>query len=238
MSSRKIAFTSLLLAGLISAPLRAEETARPNFLLIVFEDMSPHIGAYGDPVAQTPVLDAFARQSVLYERAFTTAGVCSPSRAALAMGVPQQSVGAQHMRVSQGAPLPDGNRLPYAAVPPPYVKAYPELLRAQGYYTTNNGKTDYQLAMSHTGGPFTIWDDSNAGHPWRGRAEGQPFFAMVNIMETHESWTFPLDLDPNAHPMAARLGQQLRAAITDRPQVHDPAEVIVPPFLPDTRPVR
>jgi len=238
MASRLIPVAVLLLASLTTAPARAEDADGPNFLLIVFEDMSPHIGAYGDPVARTPILDDFARQSVLYERVFTAAGVCAPSRAALAMGVPQQSVGAQQMRALQGVPLPDGSRLPYAAVPPPQIKAYPELLRALGYYTTNNGKTDYQLSFSVNDGPFTIWDDSNADHPWRGRPAGQPFFAMVNIMETHESWTFPLDLDPQAHPLAARFRQQLQEAIAGRLQVHDPADVIVPPFLPDSQPVR
>ncbi len=237
MFKKQIAICVTLVAGIapLSSVAQGEGGERPNFLLIVFEDMSPHIGAYGDPVAQTPVLDVFAEEAVLYERAFTTAGVCAPSRAALAMGVPQQSIGAQQMRVSSGVELEDGSRLAYTAVPPSYVKAYPELLRRAGYYTTNNGKTDYQLAVdSYRGGPFTIWDDSDAAHPWRGRAEGQPFFAMVNIMETHESWTFPLDLDPDAHPMAQRLGAQLREALTGRPQVHNPADVVVPPFLPDT----
>ncbi|MFB0613609.1 sulfatase family protein [Aurantiacibacter poecillastricola] len=241
MILRHVAVCALALVTLAVAPARAQddEGARPNFLLIVFEDMSPHIGAYGDPVAQTPVLDAFARQSVLYEAAFTTAGVCAPSRAALAMGVPQQSIGAQHMRVSSGVTLEDGSRLPYTAVPPPYVKAYPELLRRAGYYTSNNGKTDLQIGLdSYRGGPFTIWDDSDAAHPWRGRREGQPFFAMVNVMETHESWTFPLDLAPDAHPMAARLGAQLREALTGRQPVHSPSEIVVPPFLPDTPMVR
>ena len=241
MFKKQIAICIAFVAGIapLSSLAQGGSEERPNFLLIVFEDMSPHIGAYGDPVVRTPVLDAFAEEAVLYERAFTTAGVCAPSRAALAMGVPQQSIGAQQMRVSSGVEREDGSRLPYTAVPPSYVKAYPELLRQAGYYTTNNGKTDYQLAVdSYRGGPFTIWDDSDAAHPWRGRAEGQPFFAMVNIMETHESWTFPLDLDPDAHPTAERLGAQLREALTGRPQVHDPANVVVPPFLPDTPLVR
>jgi arylsulfatase A-like enzyme len=168
-------------------PVSAGEQSRPNILLVVFEDMSAHIGAYGDPVARTPVLDGFAEQSVVYENVFTAAGVCAPSRAALITGRYQQSFGAQHMRTVNGAALPDGRTVPYDAVPPPEVKAFPELLRAAGYYTTNNGKTDYQFG-GHTGGPFTIWDESAAEHPWRGRAEGQPFFAMVNIDETHESY--------------------------------------------------
>ena len=167
----KLCALLLALALAVKPGMTASTEGRPNFLLVVFEDMSPHIGAYGDAQARTPVLDEFAGQSVLYEKVFTTAGVCSPSRAALAMGVHQQSIGAQQMRAQQGVTLPDGSRLPYTAVPPPHVKAYPELLRAAGYYTSNNGKTDYQLDLGISGGPFTIWDETNADHPWRGRGE-------------------------------------------------------------------
>lgn len=87
-----------LLMGLalaVKPGMTASIEGRPNFLLVVFEDMSPHIGAYGDAQARTPVLDEFAEQSVLYEKVFTTVGVCSPSRAALATGMHQQSMGAQ-----------------------------------------------------------------------------------------------------------------------------------------------
>jgi arylsulfatase A-like enzyme len=74
MVCRRTAIAIVLLASLLASPSKAEGARRPNILLIVFEDMSPHNGAYGDPVAQTPVLDDFARQSVLYEMAFTAAG--------------------------------------------------------------------------------------------------------------------------------------------------------------------
>ena len=226
------------LALIVKPGLTTSIEERPNFLLVVFEDMSPHIGAYGDDQARTPVLDDFAAQSVLYEKAFTTAGVCGPSRAALAMGIHQQAIGAQQMRAQQGVTLPDGSRLPYTAVPPAHVKAYPELLRAAGYYTSNNGKTDYQLDLGISGGPFTIWDETNAEHPWRGRGEGRPFFAMVNLNQTHESRNFPLDLDVNSHPLAPATLERLREERAGREPVHDPATLELPPFLPDTEPVR
>ena len=226
------------LALIVNSGLAASTGDRPNFLLIVFEDMSPHIGAYGDEQARTPVLDDFAAQSVLYERVFTTSGVCSPSRAALAMGMHQQSIGAQQMRAQQGVTLPDGTLLPYTAVPPPQMKAYPELLRAAGYYTSNNGKTDYQLSLRISGGPFTVWDETNAEHPWRGRGEGQSFFAMVNLNRTHESRNFPLDLDENSHPSAPGVLASLREEHALREPVHNPAMLELPPFLPDTELVR
>ena len=240
--SNLIAFALLSLAAVAGAGQpnpEAPPSMRPNYLFVVFEDLSPRIGAYGDEVADTPVLDALARESTVYLNAFTTAGVCAPSRAALMLGMAQETVGAQHMRTTQGALRPDGSRLPYVAVPPPEVKAFPELLRAAGYYTTNNLKTDYQLGFGFHEGPFTIWDEHRAEHAWRGRAEGQPFFAMVNLMQTHESYLFdPREIRPDDHPFAPAAINFVTAWQKTAPDRTDPATVEVPPFLPDTPKVR
>ena len=130
----------------------AAPARRPNIVWISNEDMSPRLGVYGDAIARTPVLDRFAQESVRYTRAFTTAPVCAPSRAAIITGMYQTAIGAQHMRTTEDrVPELPG---PYLAVPPFYVKAFPEYLRAAGYDTTNRAKTDYQFGV-----PFTIWDD-------------------------------------------------------------------------------
>ena len=59
---------------------------RPNILLLVAEDMSLRVGAFGDSVAETPNIDKLASEGIRYPNVFTTAGVCSPSRAALITG--------------------------------------------------------------------------------------------------------------------------------------------------------
>jgi arylsulfatase A-like enzyme len=188
---------------------------RPNIVWISNEDMSPHLGAYGDPIARTPVLDRLARESVRYTHAFTTAPVCAPSRAAIITGMYQTAIGAQHMRTTEDrVPELPG---PYLAVPPFYVKAFPEYLRASGYYTSNRAKTDYQFGV-----PFTIWDDLGPGAHWRNRQDKtQPFFSVFNLDVTHESQIFPSS--------PARKG---KALITDLERV------IVPPYYPDTPLIR
>lgn len=209
------------------------ELSRPNIILITAEDLSPRVGFMGDPVAVTPNLDLLASQSVAFSRAFTTAGVCSPSRAALITGVHQQTLGAHNMRTSSyGENMDEG--APYRAVPPPQVKAFPELLRAAGYFTTNDFKTDYQF-----GNAFTIWDDNRKGADWTVRSQGQPFFAMINHEVTHEGRTWPPDTDPALHPVVVRRGP-LNAAIDagkDFP-LTNPAIVRVPEYWPDTPAVR
>ena len=158
---------------------------RPNIVWISNEDMSPRLGAYGDSIARTPVLDRLARESVRYTHAFTTAAVCAPSRAAIITGMYQTAIGAHHMRTTEDTvpELPG----PYLAVPPFYVKAFPEYLRAAGYYTTNRAKTDYQFGV-----PFTIWDGLGQNAHWRNRADkSQPFFSVFSVEGTQESQIFP-----------------------------------------------
>lgn len=213
---------------------------RPNLLLIVAEDLSPRLGAYGDPVAHTPNLDRLAAEGVRYTRAFTTAGVCAPSRAALIMGVHQNRFGAGHMRAAQGG---------YVAVPPPDWKAFPERLRAAGYFTANSGKTDYQMSArlgGARGGPFTIWDrDGGMGEGffsdsfalWEERAPGQPFFAYLTLGGTHESQVWPTwQLGERAlHWLLLPMRVRNHARWVQRT---DPGDVRLPPYYPDTAVVR
>ena len=217
-----VSVLTLMVAVMLSAgPAKTAQQAaapsarRPNIVWISNEDMSPHLGVYGDRFARTPVLDRLARESVRYTRAFTTAPVCAPSRAAIITGMYQTSIGAQHMRTTEDrVPELPG---PYLAVPPFYVKAFPEYLRAAGYYTTNRAKTDYQFGV-----PFTIWDELGQKAHWRNRAnKDQPFFSVFNLEVTHESQIFPSS--------PARKGKRL---------VTDPTEVQVPPYYPDTPVVR
>jgi arylsulfatase A-like enzyme len=166
---------------------------RPNIVWIVAEDMNLEIGAFGDPLARTPRLDELAGQGVRYTNAFATAGVCAPARTTLITGMYATSIGAHHMRSSQGG---------YQPVPPPQVKTFTEHLRAAGYYTSNFGKTDYQFSGPIGAAPLTNWDEP-AGD-WRGRVAGQPFFAYFTILVTHESGLFG-DREPTTDPASVTV---------------------------------
>ena len=223
-----------LLAGLLAGNC-ALARERPNILLLMSEDMSPRVGAFGDSIAVTPSLDALAAEGLRYPNTFTTAGVCAPSRASHILGMHQISTGGQHMRTSSA---PDGG---YFAVPPAEVKAYPELLRAAGYYTYTDRKLDYQFSGALSGsGPFTIWDAEGVKHPGRaGRARGQPFFGFLNFLATHESGVFrPLGTMP--HSPIHFLTQVMRWWVMDEPPaaVVSPAALLLPPYYPDTPVVR
>jgi N-sulfoglucosamine sulfohydrolase len=180
---------------------------RPNILWISFEDTSPRFGCYGDPLARTPNMDRLAEESMLFTNAFSTAGVCSPSRCAVITGMYAPSIGAHHHRTSHESGRTPDLPTPYEVVPPAYVKLLPEYLRAMDYYCTNNHKTDYQFTP-----PSTAWDENSKVAHWRNREPGQPFFAVFNLFNTHESGMFT-DLDK---------------------LVTDPDKVVLPPYLPNT----
>ncbi|MFA9390947.1 MAG: sulfatase [Prolixibacteraceae bacterium] len=184
----------------------------PNIIWITCEDISPTLSFYGDSSAQTPVLDRLAEQSLIYDNAFATVGVCAPSRSSIITGMYPVSIGTHNMRTGRdysgwGTRLYngesdaidiDGKKVPlYSAVIPSEVKCFTEYLRAAGYFCSNNAKTDYQFAA-----PLTAWDENGPQAHWKHRKTGQPFFAVFNHEVTHESrmWmnkNLPMTVDPN-----------------------------------------
>ena len=158
-------FGAVLGAGAMS---QGQSAPRPNILWLTCEDIGPHLGAYGDPYADTPNLDRFASQAALYRNAWSNAPVCAPARTTIISGLYPPCTGSEHMRSMTSLP--------------PAIKMFPCYMREAGYYATNNAKEDYNLR--HTG---KVWDESSARAHWRKRGAGQPFFSVFNFTITHES---------------------------------------------------
>ena len=212
------------------APAQSIQDTRPNIVLLMAEDLGPRIGILGDLVAQTPRLDQFAEEGTRFTEAFATSGVCGPSRAAIITGIHQNRWGAGHMRAAAGG---------YVPAPPPYVKAFPEILRASGYQTFNDGKTDYQLGLrlgGAFGGPTSPWDDDRA-QGWSTRDTTRPFFAFINLGQTHESQIWPTWQMPDS--LVTWALWPLRILNHSSWPTRTPADAVtVPPYYPDTQTVR
>ena len=157
-----------LLTVSILTTMTAPAQDRPNILWLSVEDISPHLGCYGYPNANTPRLDTLATEGTRYTHAYTCAGVCAPSRSTIITGMYQTTIGTQHMRAN--AQLPN------------HIKPFTLALREAGYYCTNNSKTDYQFDA-----PAATWDKSSNDAHWKNRPEGKPFFAVFNYKGCHES---------------------------------------------------
>lgn len=204
----------LIGVGVVTVASAGRAADRPNIVWITAEDMSATLGCYGDDFATTPHLDALARESTRYTHAFATAPVCSPARACLINGLIAATQGTHAMRSE--FPLPDE------------MVGFPKRLRDLGYYTTNNGKTDYNSAAAERI-IAASWDESSDEADWRGRDPGQPFFAVFNLMTSHQSRTMVWPYDRFRDEVQSRLGAD---------QIHDPADAPIPPYYPDTPTVR
>lgn len=171
MNNNFVNFLILLVISFLQSCQDSEEKlALPNIIWITTEDISPQLGCYGDIYAHTPIIDKLAAEGILYENAIATAPVCAPARSSIITGMHQSSIGSQHMR-SKGKF-------------PKEFKYYPQLLKAAGYYVTNNSKEDYNLYYDSS----KIWDESSKVAHWRNREnKKQPFFSVFNYTGTHES---------------------------------------------------
>ncbi len=185
----------------------------PNIIWIVSEDNSPFIGAYGDPTATTPNIDALAKKGILFENAYCTAPVCAPSRSTLITGMYPPSVGTENMRSEYTLPA--------------FVRFFPAYLKEAGYYTSNNAKKDYNTVDQPE-----VWDESGNQAGYKKRAEGQPFFSVFNIGTSHESAIFRREVKKHMLAQFRNIPPDSVQLPPDPPLVHDPEKMNIPPYLP------
>lgn len=68
--------------------LFGQNNALPNIIIIQFDDLAyGDLGYLGSTDVSTPYIDQIASQSLIYENAYSTSPVCSPSRASLMTGL-------------------------------------------------------------------------------------------------------------------------------------------------------
>lgn len=223
MMNRKEFLRAAGAAGMAAAmpwrTARAADTKRPNILWLSTEDISPHLGCYGDDLAITPTLDALAASGIRYERAYTTAPVCAPNRSCVITGMYSHSLGTQHMR-SGGEGVAKRSVKPSI---PGDIPTLPELLGDAGYYCTNNAKQDYNFVPRKG-----MWNESSTEAHWRNRdADDQPFFAVFNFKGSHEGTV-----------RASKADHEKNIARLTPDQRQDPDKMVPPPFHPDTPIVR
>jgi len=165
----------LLLANFLFLSSAAFSQEKPNILWVTIEDTSPQfIGCYGNKDASTPVIDKLAEGGVRFTNAFSTGTVCSPSRSTIITGVRTFKMGTGNHRSNYTIPN--------------FIHGFPYYLQKQGYYVTNNSKTDYNVGNVKA---FTkeAWNESSNKAGWWNRKPGQPFFAVFNFMDSHQSRT-------------------------------------------------
>ncbi|TKG91973.1 DUF4976 domain-containing protein [Puteibacter caeruleilacunae] len=220
-------YFSLLALLFPAVTLQAQE--RYNILWLSCEDIDPSLSCYGAKGIETPNIDRLAKEGIRFDNAYSTVGVCAPSRSSIITGVYPVSMGTHNMRTSHQVLYKgiDGDKYPsfqavtgkrgrnipaYSAVPAPEIKCFTEYLRTAGYYCTNNAKCDYQFYP-----PFTAWDENGFDADYKHTPKGMPFFSVYNHEVTHESRIWKKANDP---------------------MLINPKEIDLPDYYPDIEVVR
>ena len=78
-----------ILTLLLSSTLLAQSAfaAKPNVLFIAVDDLRPELGCYGNQIVKTPNIDRLAARGTIFNHAYVSQAVCSPSRTAILTGL-------------------------------------------------------------------------------------------------------------------------------------------------------
>ena len=176
---------------------------RPNIIFLVIEDTSPYLfPSYGNQSIKTPNLDWIAENGLVFTNAFANAPYCSPARSTLISGTQATVYGNDihregHLQKEQ-----------YFLV---------KKLTDQGYFTVNNGKTDYNIKGKESNKIMeSVWSINGDKATYNDASRSnRPFFAQFNNMSTHMSRMTTITTE-----------NRLKCAV-------DATTVKLPPYVPD-----
>lgn len=225
---RHVLLTLLFAVGATAAG-RAPK-APCNVVLVVSDDHGIEaLGCYGNPVIQTPNLDALAADGTRFTQAFCNASSCSPSRSAILTGLQNHANGMYGLAhdINHFSCL-DG------------TVTLPARMKEAGFRTGRVGKMHYapeSLFPFDFGFPHDefLRDDvrmSKACKPFI--EENGPFFLYWCSWNPHRG-AGPLQSNPLKPD---RFGNPLESYPGDTEQVYDESKVIVPSFMSDMPEVR
>jgi N-sulfoglucosamine sulfohydrolase len=218
ISRRQMLNLGMAFAGMACAAPRSfardaekkEEERRPNIVLIVADDLSPLYACYGHPEVGTPNCDRVASEGMVFEQAYVTTAVCSPSRSALLTGIHPHSNGM--MGFPGDVEMHD------------WVRTLPAYMKEASYRTGILGKLhvtpeeSFPWDVNVPPKKVNVRDPDAMAKAAREFIEADPdtpFLLMVNSGDPHSP--FPSE----DHPRAAD-------------GITDPDEVQLPAQIPDT----
>lgn len=218
---------SLLVAVVFCLCVAAHaRAAARNIVLFVTDDQGQDAGCYGNPVLKTPHLDALAADATRFEYAYCTTASCSPSRSVILTGL------YNHANAQYGLEHGYNHFRSFED-----LKTLPVLLGDAGYRTVRIGKfhvgpePTYHFKRQLPGPSRSPVEMANACREVIESKSEQPFFLYFCVSDPHRSGKVTHD-EWRADVFGNLPKGESYPGVT--PVHYDPADVIVPPSLPDT----
>ena len=129
---------------------------RPNLLFIFTDEQrADTMAAYGNSIIQTPTLNRLTAQSTVFDQAYVTQPVCTPSRSTILTGQWPHTNGLRH------------NNIPLS----PETRCLPEFLESGDYYCGYHGKWHLgdELYLQHGFDEWVSIEDGYNSHFTKGR---------------------------------------------------------------------
>ena len=132
----KAVLTLLLVLTLSAAGIAQREEDRPNFLIILVDDLGPEqLACYGSKENSTPNIDRLAREGTLFRTAYATP-ICTPSRALLMSGRYGYQTGWLNFTGRKGSPTATDPNYNFGRA----ERTFAHVLRDNGYHTGLAGR--------------------------------------------------------------------------------------------------
>lgn len=170
-----LTLTVLLMSVASAAEAEPQFAGKPNFVVILADDLGySDLGCYGSEIA-TPNLDQLAQHGLQYTQFYNTAR-CWPTRAALLTGYYPQQVHRDALPTVQGGGGP-------TFVRPVWAPLLPKLLKAAGYQCYYSGKwhIDGTPAAGGFDRSYELQDQGRFFSPTRHLEDGN---ALPTVKET------------------------------------------------------
>jgi arylsulfatase A-like enzyme/tetratricopeptide (TPR) repeat protein len=197
--ARALLYFALAFSAACSRPTEQKHLRNANVLLITLDTTrADHLGCYGYSAAQTPNLDALARDGALFESCITPTAYTLPSHSSIMTGLYPPSHG---VRINGEAALPDSNT------------TLAERLSAKGYRTgafvgafVLDGRWGLSQGFQHYDDYFKLGQDQrldlarvqrpgnqvvDAALKWLDQPSSKPFFAWVHLYDAHGPYEPP-----------------------------------------------
>jgi N-sulfoglucosamine sulfohydrolase len=200
-----LAFMICLVTVLVTG--ECDAARRPNILLITADDLGMQLGCYGEKQIRTPHLDRLARDGTLFDRAYITCSLCSPSRSSILKGLyPHQTgqLGNDDLVHVKGKQEPE--RRPGRFPIRPGVPNLFSVLKDAGYHVGIVGKlhvdpeAEFPMEPSKLAWSYEVKKYAQAAADFLSRNAGGPFFLMVNYTDPHTPFQRQVDGLP-PHPV-------------------------------------